>query len=162
MITENDLYEEANRFLEEHYDMLLTIPIKINKEFITEQGAFEHTKFGVPIAIHIAQFVLDFADDDVVYDVLHHELVHFVLFCKGEPFFDGHPVFETELNRLGVSSTKSGYLGRYHVYQCHGCSKDIVTPRYVTDTTGLVSVCCDATFSHTGRQHIYTGKRRIY
>lgn len=162
MITLEDLYDEANRFLWENYRMVLVVPIEIEDSFVVEEGAYEFTK-KAPRRILIAEFVMMFADDDVIYDVLRHELVHYALHLRGKPFSDGDPYFEAELKRLGVATSGSTMIGIYHIYECKKCGGEI--PHYAkvdASSSRLVTHCCEAKFLDTNTKAVYTGKERIY
>lgn len=161
MVTLEDLYEEANRFLWDNYGMVLTVPIEIDEDFVTEEGAYEFT-YSEPRRILIGEFVLIFADDEVVYDVLRHELVHYALHQRREPFADGDPHFEGELVRLGVASTGSTMIGVYHLYECEKCGGEIPHYEKVTPEQKFVTVCCEAKFVDKNTKAVYTGRERIY
>jgi SprT-like protein len=161
MVTLEDLYEEANRFLWDNYNMALVVPIEITDEFVTEEGAYEFTKTA-PRRILIAEFVMIFADDDVVYDVLRHELVHYALHLRGRNFADGHPEFEEELSKHGIASTESTMIGVYHLYECAECGGEIPHYEKVSPKDKFVTVCCEAKFVDKNTKAVYTGKERIY
>ena len=162
MITLDDLYEEANRFLWDNYRMALVVPIEIEEDFVTEEGAYEFTATA-PRRILIAEFVMTFADDEVIYDVLRHELVHYALHMRRKPFADGDPYFEAELKKHGIASTDSTMIGLYHIYECAACGDEI--PHYTkvdVNRSKLVTVCCESKFIDKKTQAVYTGKERIY
>ena len=121
---EVDLYEYANNFLQENYDLYLEIPIlilNINKYKVGSCGelnvgyVISNGKF-VPYPRHITIYwktsVYDFESDlihfsiDNVLDVLKHELVHYAMLMLKLPWFDKDPSFEKELKRLGVKTSK--------------------------------------------------------
>lgn len=161
MVTLDDLYEEANRFLWENYNMALVVPIEIEEDFITEEGAYEFT-INAPKRILIAEFVMIFAEDEVIYDVLRHELVHYALHLRGRNFADGHPEFEAELAKHGIASTESTMIGLYHLYECEKCGGEIPHYTKVSEGEKLVTVCCEAKFIDKHTKAVYTGKERIY
>ena len=162
MLTIEDLYAEADRFLWENYRDILVVPIEIEEDFIFEEGAFECTRKS-PRRILIAEFVMIFADDDVVLDVLRHELVHYALHRRKEPFADGHPHFESELERHGIASSGSTMIGIYHLYECTACHKEI--PHYQkadVNNKKIVTHCCEAPFEDKKQVMVYSGNGRIY
>lgn len=163
MLTLFDLETEAFRFLQENYGMGLTIPIEIDESFSHEEGAYEFTK-KEPRGIYLAGFLLEFGTDEVVYDVLRHELVHYALHRLNKPFEDGHPVFEAELKRLGIGSTQSSKVGRYHIYSCDKCGDEIPYYRKLKENEmeKAITACCDADFKFTGKQAVYNGRERLY
>ena len=52
-----------------------------------------------------------------LFDTIRHELVHYHLCKKGEGFKDGHPNFEGELKKFGISSNYNGKVASdYFIY----------------------------------------------
>jgi hypothetical protein len=108
----------ARKFLKETYGLELNIPININSRLSRALGRFRHyPRTGQPLDIEISRSVIENHGEEATIDVLKHELVHYALFTLNKPFADGHPVFENELKRLGVSRT--------HTYQKKGRFKNI-------------------------------------
>lgn len=163
MLTLNDLYEEAERFLWDNYSMMLTIDIEIDDDLGDIQGCYEYT-MKEPRRILIADFVMELAEDEIIYDILRHELIHYVMHRQGKQFADGDDDFETELVRHGIGRTGTYRMGRYHLYECHGCGNRIPFHRQFEEEelARVVTACCDAKFSATGEQAVYDGKERIY
>lgn len=163
MMTLEALYKEADRFLWDNYRMTLDVDIEIEPDMEDKQGAYEFTATA-PCGIYIADFVMDFAENDVVFNVLHHELVHYALHQLGMPFADGDPFFEAELSRKGIASSGVTRVGRYHIYECTSCGEELPYYRKFTDMEHAmtVTVCCDAFAKDTGRQAVYNGKERVY
>lgn len=163
MLTLNDLYEEAERFLWDKYGMTLLIDIDIEDDLEDIQGCYEFTASG-PRRIVIADFVMDFAEDEVVYDILRHELIHYAMHRLRKQFADGQPEFEAELEKHGVGSTGTYRMGRYQLYECQGCHAKLPFHRQFEDheLKTVVTACCDAKFTNTGEQAVYNGKERLY
>ncbi|MCA1800721.1 MAG: hypothetical protein LC650_05455 [Actinobacteria bacterium] len=165
MVTLDDLYEEANVFLWDNYRLALMIPIDVEgaEEYPEAEGWFEHTSKRA-VRICITETAMDFGDEEVIYDILRHELVHYALFMRGKPFLDGCKTFESELIRLGIGSTGTTMLGRYHMYQCEKCGEDIPHYQKVSEVeqSKLRTMCCESTFRYKNEQAVYDGKRRIY
>lgn len=105
----------AERFLNEEYQLPLAIPLVINGRTRSTFGQFKLLKKGtqqVPKELAISEQLLALARFDdakqakqIVMDVLRHELVHYALFTENKPYRDGELFFETELARLGISSS---------------------------------------------------------
>lgn len=163
MVTIEDLYTEANRFLRDVYDLPLTIDIEIDAELDFAEGCYLHT-MKEPMGILIAQFVMDIADDEIIYEVLRHELVHYALHVTGKPFADGCSYFEAELERLEIKSSGTVMVGRYHMYECATCGGDIPHFRKLTEKERMVAktLCCEAEPLFKNEQAIYNGKERVY
>lgn len=117
-ISLEELNKVADEFLREEFQMELDIPIKINGRLTRSLGRFvikysRHTKQYSDMYIDLAKrMVMHKGNRDVAIDVLKHELVHYALFSKGEPYRDGNPHFESTLRRLGITSTN-------HYAQCN-------------------------------------------
>lgn len=162
-LTVDDLYEEAERFLWDKFGLSLTIPIEIDEDMSLEGGAFEHTSRKA-CAIYIADFVMKIAEDEVIYDILRHELIHFALFTMRKPFNDGDPFFEETLAKHGVGSSGTDMIGVYHIYVCHGCGEEV--PWHTKFAEGemeeYLTTCCSDKFKDTNRKAVFTGKERYY
>jgi SprT-like protein len=71
---------------------------------------------------------------DHIIDVLKHELVHYVLCYQKRPFNDGHPVFEGELKKHGITSSGTyEALGDMHRYECKNCNKEFFKRRKISE-----------------------------
>lgn len=158
-LTIADLTEIARQFLRDEYGMALEIPVKRNNRLRTSMGRFvetydedlgEHT----PNRIELSGITLEYGADTAIIDVLKHELVHYALCVKDEPNDDGHPHFEAELRRLGISSTETTTIGPAVVYQCSKCKKRDYTgnKRVVRDLesggNGYRTRCCKASLTY--------------
>lgn len=68
--------------------------------------------------IELSGQLLDYGHIETILDTLLHEVTHYVLHALGKPFDDGHPYFESELKRVGASSTRTCTVGRIHRFTC--------------------------------------------
>ena len=107
-----DLTTFAEKFLYESYGMKLTIPIVINSRLKTALAYFRFWHNGIPENISVSEKFLAGSRYDslevafgAITAVLKHELVHYALFMKKEPFNDGDPHFESELARVSACSS---------------------------------------------------------
>ena len=108
---------EAAYFLNEFYpDVTLGVPILVNNRLRNTVGYLEiNEEHGRDVAIKICisgkalryGCAVDTVENvvDILKGALYHELVHYALFTKGEPFRDGDPHFESELARTGAPSS---------------------------------------------------------
>ncbi len=118
---------EARQFLREHFDTLLSIPIVRNNRLRSTMGRYVYERTNKPVRIELAGFLLDHGDHSVIIDVLKHECIHYALHVKEMPSRDGHPYFEAQLKKHGVSSTNEKLVGKFYVYRCSACFKESVT-----------------------------------
>lgn len=109
MISQRQMVAFANSWLMMNYGMTLNVPLKINGRLSKTYGCFKYKTYKKtgkkePTSVDISKFFFENNTDEVILDVLKHELVHYALFMQGKPMDDGHPYFEAELKRLGVVS----------------------------------------------------------
>lgn len=137
--------------------MALDIPIIINRRLRSTMGAFIRDEDS-PHSIEISGNILKYGAKSAILDVLYHELIHYALFIRGEPFRDGQVHFEAELRRYGVSSTSSNFIGRKCEFTCDGCgdSIDTTTQAIAKNPKAYKSRCCHAELIYVG-ERIYDG-----
>jgi SprT-like protein len=148
MLTVAELAQYANNFLAKNYSMELRIPIERNNRFSRTLGCFTCFK-GAPEKIELSGTLLKFGADSVVLDVLYHELIHYALFTKGEPYKDGTVNFENELRKHGVTSTETSCdVGEHLRIKCGRCSAEILTSRLAIAKypSKYRSSCCKTQF----------------
>ncbi|UGO50948.1 SprT-like domain-containing protein spartan [Bacillus phage vB_BanS_Nate] len=126
-MTETQLARYANKFLMENYGMRLTVPLKLNGRLSKTLGWFvSNRKTKKPVAVHLNKKFVQNNDEDIILNVLKHELVHFALFMQGKPHSDGQTYFENELKRKGIVSQST--INQYtvnsvkQVYRCKSCN----------------------------------------
>lgn len=157
-ISIEELTEIAKDFLRDSYDVGLNIPIERNNRLRSSMGRFIATYEDEPLRIELAGFLLKYGHRSAVIDTLKHECVHYALCVRGEPNSDGHPHFETELRRLGVSSTETTAVGLKYTYQCAECLLQSYTAiKKVKDhPENYYTKCCGATLINL-KERIYDG-----
>jgi SprT-like protein len=137
-VKHSELVEISNNFLKENYDMELTVPIRYNARLKRAFGRFMYSKtkpIVTPKVIEMSTTFLQNHPKEHIIDVLLHELVHYALSQKGLPFTDGHPTFENELKKHGISSTHTyEYLGEMHKYVCDNCGHVYTRKRRLAKT----------------------------
>lgn len=155
--------KEANTFLLENYQMPLQIPIERNNRLRASLGRFVYQKLDEPVKIDLAGFLLDYGANAIIVDVLKHECIHYALFQKGLPHEDGHPYFEEELKKYGVSSTYTKKVGVYTLYECKKCKKvgETKNNRLVKKPSNYRTVCCHGKIEIIGDK-VYDGLRKQY
>lgn len=114
-----DLYKIAREFLDKEFNMTLDIPIFINSKMKTMYGCFRYKK-GQAWQIDISKEFMETQTEEVIIDVLKHELVHYALFQKGLPHSDKDKYFKDTVDRLGIARTRTyKNLGKFHKYGCN-------------------------------------------
>lgn len=154
---ESKLKHIAASFLNVNYNVKLNIPIKRNNRLRSTYGRFI-LKNNEPNCIELAGVLLDYGVEEVIFNILKHECIHYALFEKQQPYRDGHPVFESELKRHGVLGTGKVLIGKFHVLKCKNCGKTSLTSkkRTIAHPEDYRTVCCQSTFDIVDEQ-IYDG-----
>jgi SprT-like protein len=120
-----EVIEEANIFLKEAYNMELGIPIEFNSRIKKVLGRFMfNTIKGVrtPLKIQLSEELVRFYSREKIIDVLKHELTHYALYVQGKDHEDGDALFESQLDKYGISSSrKINMMGPYYKYHCKEC-----------------------------------------
>lgn len=158
-LTIGDLTQIASDFLRNEYGLALEIPIKRNNRLKRSQGRYIETYNGdadgyLPNRIEIAGHMFKFATDEVIIDTLNHELVHYALCVKGEPYDDGDPHFEAELKRVCAPATGTNAVGIYGLYRCNKCNELNITgskriiDRLQKSSFGFTTRCCGAKLTY--------------
>ena len=79
-----------------------------------------------PKRIELSKNLLTNYPDEIIVDVLKHELCHWALAVQGKPYNDGHPVFENELKRIGSHSTHTiSVAGNLYTVECSKCGDTV-------------------------------------
>jgi len=161
-MTISELTQLATEFLRDNFGITLDIPIERNNRLRRVMGRFNSTHNNEPIEIQLAGFLLDHGAPEVIVDTLYHECVHYALCHRGEPYDDGHPIFEAEIKRLGVSASGTNSVGVFVEYNCAGCGDTILTSRkrVLHYPRNYMTKCCDADLTNV-RERIYNGMEAI-
>lgn len=83
----------AKDFTIKEYNVELTVPIVINNRLSKHLGRFRSFKNGNAIDIQLSKELLSYHSEEVIIDVLKHELTHYSLFELGLPFQDSDYTF---------------------------------------------------------------------
>lgn len=156
-LTIQRLTEFANNWLQETYGIRLEVPLEIRNSLKRTLGYFQYKKSKrEPIKIALSAKLFTHYTKEVVYDVLKHELVHYALYMLDKPHTDGHPYFENELKRLGITPTNTYTAkGFYHVYRCSDCGQiTSYRVRRITRIEDYCSRCCRAEIKYDGYQEV--------
>lgn len=152
MTTLIHLEEYADQFLQDNYNLRLTIPIKQNNRLRRTMGRYKAFSTGEPSVIEIAGYTLQYADKNILLGVLKHELIHYALHMLDKPYSDGHPYFENELKKHNAPSTHTISVGKFHQLQCKKCKKisKTKTKNVVKNIHLYRSRCCKSDLSFVG------------
>lgn len=152
-LTEDELKKIAIDFLRKEFNMELYAPIVISSTLKSTFGIFRYNSLKkMPEEIKLSKCMIDYQPREVTIDVLKHELVHYALYERCEPFQDGTDNFENTLKRLGIKS--SGYYtykGKVHVYHCTNCENKISSRRKF-NVDKYVCKHCDYPFKYRGSE----------
>lgn len=136
-ISHVEMRQIANSFLNENYGLQLEVPINFNARLKRCFGRMVYNaRTKEPLRIELAIDLIANHPKEQIIDVLKHELVHYALLVLKRPFKDGHPYFESELKRLGVSPTETiEYLGEMYKYICLDCGQEFYRRRRLPKTS---------------------------
>lgn len=127
MMSVKTLEQKAKRFAKEYWGLDFNLPIKTNGRLSRGLGQYIHItngNFTKPIRIEISKDLLAKYNEETIDSVIKHELTHWALSIQGQPFKDGHPVFEKELKRVGAHPTGViPYIGPLYQARCTKCQK---------------------------------------
>jgi SprT-like family. len=147
--TELELNKLAKHFAKVCFGLELNIPVELNGRLSICLGYFQYNnKSKLPIKIVISKEVNEHYKPTSTLDTLLHEITHWACFVRNKPYSDGDDFFESELKRIGASSTGStSIVGKFYRIVCCKCGKLVATPRkektafrYINKN--YVSTCC--------------------
>ncbi|GAA0357958.1 SprT-like domain-containing protein [Bacillus horti] len=123
------------------------IPVLWNGRLTKSMGRFMFSSRGrtrTALRIELSKHAVRFIPPEIFIAVLLHELCHYHLFIQGQPFEDGHPVFEEELRRVGAISTNVVQLPQkgFELY-CSKCHERLGSRKRM-NTKHYLSACCKA------------------
>ena len=127
---EFELFKYGRDFLKENYPHIPMIPVKVNGRLSRALGRYMYQRTGQAKGIEISKNMIKHYPKEEILDTMRHELTHYALHYDGKPFFDGHPVFESELIKNNASSTRTKkFRGIKEVieYKCSKCNIESFT-----------------------------------
>ncbi|HLR42666.1 MAG TPA: SprT-like domain-containing protein [Pseudogracilibacillus sp.] len=157
-MNEEMLTNYAKAFLQENFQIALSIPIQRNNRLRAAYGRFVYTNNKKPLRIEIAGLMFDYATEDVIYNVLRHECIHYALFTLKKPYHDGDAYFEAVLKQYDAASTNTLKVGKYIVYTCEDCQTQYETRvKQVAKTPDKYrTTCCQSPIMTRG-ERVYRG-----
>lgn len=150
----NKLINDLTLFLDKNYDLDLEIPVSLNGRLSTTLGRFRHSRTDGPIDIQIGKRFAMLNDYDEVLKVGYHECIHYARCVLGLPFKDGDAGFEADCARFGATSsgatdsrlrmTRTADVkgGRFVIYKCPDCGKEIEKSRRFNKRSVKVHIGC--------------------
>lgn len=157
-MNEEMLTDYAAAFLQENFQLPLTIPIQRNNRLRAAYGRFVYTNHKKPLRIEIAGLLFDYARENVLYSVLRHECIHYALFTLNKPYHDGNAYFEAVLQQYDAAATNTLKVGKYIVYTCQSCQKQYETRvKQVAKTPEKYRTTCCRSLIMTRGERIYHG-----
>lgn len=117
--------DKANSMALEHWggswryaaDRVGKIRVYVNNRLKKSMGRFIICRIE-GVFIEIAGDTLKYGSKDIIEDTLLHEVCHNVLYAFELPYSDGSKEFESELRRIGASSTETNIVGLYYTHEC--------------------------------------------
>lgn len=131
MLTTIQIKEKCKVWAKEIWGLNFDLPIEVSGRMTRSLGLYRYRKLAfkiIPVKLQFAKSLLngDYKVDTVD-SVILRELCHWALSQLGQPFDDGHPVFEKELMRIGASTTRTiKTAGIIHEVKCACCGKVVV------------------------------------
>lgn len=118
---EGKLSEIATEMLSKYWDVPVRNKVKVveNRRLSRSLGRYVYNYY--ERYIELSGRLLDYGATEIILDVLLHEVTHLALHRSNKPFSDGNPYFESELKRVGASSTMTHTVGIIYKYDC-GCT----------------------------------------
>lgn len=158
LITEKELLAYAIGFLQDNFNITLTIPIKRNNRLRSTLGRYVIDGRGKPVRIELSGNVLSYGSKKTILGVLKHECIHYAYHVQGKNMQDGNPDFERALKRFDAPSTETLKVGRYYTYVCSHCKRkgESRLQRLARYPNEYRTSCCRGLLRITGEK-IYRG-----
>lgn len=144
-LTNQQLSVLAEHLSQTYWQQRCTIPVVWNGRLSTTMGRFCYSlqkNKRTAVRIELSKKAAQHLDRQTFIQVLLHELCHYHLFKQGKPFSDHHPVFETEIKRVGAIPTNTIKLPQkgYKLY-CSKCQAFLGTRKRFNPKRYLSSCC---------------------
>jgi predicted SprT family Zn-dependent metalloprotease len=142
-----DLLPIFNRINDESFDGFLDPPkLQWNSRLRSSAGRFIPGKRALfhqdPPIIELASYLLEeIQAEDLIYDTLAHEMIHYWLWVRRKPY--GHsPEFLAKMKAMGVSRYNTVPRSRpyKYIYRCPSCAKDFPVKRKLGELA--CAACC--------------------
>ncbi len=151
MLSREELEKICKEYCREIWNMDIVCPITIDGRIKNSLAYFQHYvgRKKSPVAIKFSKRLVENYSNETIKDVILHELCHYVLYMQGKKYKDGDTDFETELRKIGASSTNTiPIAGTIYVLYCSCCNKflDATDNKKKADRwiAGYKSRCCSS------------------
>ncbi len=166
--------QRCKQIAEQFWGLNFDIPVEISKRMSSTMGQFTHipsskTSPSKAVKLTFSYDLLVNYKEDTIESVIAHEVCHWALFTLNQPNKDKHPYFESELKRVGGSTTRIiPHAGALHKVVCSGCGATMIrgTERqknsYMKKVNYCVTKCCGVKFQYAGMEMVedtYTLKK---
>lgn len=149
------LIDDTLNWMETTFDFKPTITIKRNNRLSRVLGRFISTYDRRPLRIELSGRLVDYYDDNIIVDVLKHELIHYMLCVQGKPYSDRSHEFIKTCKANGVSLTNT--IGDsnnpnevFHHYSCE-CRSDIRKARKLARNRTYACLKCKGKLVYLGK-----------
>lgn len=123
MCSIDELTSYAAEFLEENFNVQLSIPIQRNNRLRSTLGRYVMEANGRPKRIELSGNLLNYGSKESIHGVLRHECIHYAFHIRGKNMQDGTPEFEQALEEFNAPSSNTLKIGKYYIYECLHCNK---------------------------------------
>src|SRR5690625_1287632 len=158
MVTEKELIDYAQTFLQGNFKLKLNIPIQRNNRLRSTLGRYVLSSKGHPLRIEISGNLLRYGTKASIFGVLRHECIHYAFHQLGRDMRDGSKEFELALRQFSAPITETLKVGKYYVFECGQCKKEGETriKRIVDSPQNYRTNCCRGNIIVVG-ERIYRG-----
>lgn len=167
-MSKREFTNTAKRYAREYWDMTLDIPIKwVHRPKSSRYGSFYYLKKKnsvgkivgkIPHSIVMNISKVNEFTDELLLDVLKHELAHWACLKRKRPFTDGSEYFEKELLRIGAPSTGFNMLRGEYKEKSTKYQKDLIDTKFKR-RTNVKAV--DGAISQLAMQTIYKNGQMV-
>jgi len=153
-ISLNVVVQKAQFYAKELWDLDFDLPIVLNGRYKSVMGSvhYKDREGKIPEKLVLAEFLFDGKHNELTLDdTLLHELCHWYCSVSGKESRDNSRDFETELYKIGASSTGTAYhVGTSYIGKCKKCGKEVIekNSKYILskylNTDRYWTRCCNA------------------
>ena len=95
----------AKAFIENELKIELPeIKWELSGRLVNVHGYYQHTRGGRPVKITISKDLIRYHDENIIFETMAHEFLHYALHVMNKPFADGDLLFESLLHKYNLRS----------------------------------------------------------
>lgn len=144
----NELMMRNKDWLKDHFNLEYPEKIVVNSRLTRSLGRFKvenpNSLYNQKLSIDISSSLFTHYTEDEQDDVFRHELIHYSLYCKGQPYRDSDNYFKNVCRHLGVTLSGHYKTRDYkHIYVC-GCrehKRNRRITRFVDNRSHTCKIC---------------------